>query len=102
MCVCVCVCVCASQDWEENNPSELAGVLAMYSELQVAFNGKGGNQVSMADLIVLGGCAAVEEAAKAAGEKTAAATKALVKRLSAHMKRYARMERRLAGLGVGS
>ena len=52
-----------------NNPSELAGVLAMYSELQVAFNGKGGNQVSMADLIVLGGCAAVEEAAKAAGDK---------------------------------
>ena len=58
-----------SQDWEVNRPSELDEVLTMYGKLQAAFNGKGGNQVSMADLIVLGGCAAVEEATKAAGDK---------------------------------
>lgn len=57
------------KDWEVNRPSELASVLGMYGKVQAAFNGKGGNQVSMADLIVLGGCAAVEEAAKAAGDK---------------------------------
>jgi catalase-peroxidase len=57
------------KDWEVNRPSELAEVLDMYGKVQAAFNGKGGNQVSMADLIVLGGCAAVEEAAKAAGDR---------------------------------
>ena len=55
------------KDWDVNNPSELESVLSMYTGIQSDFNDKGGVQVSMADLIVLGGCAAVEEAAKAAG-----------------------------------
>ena len=56
--------------WEVNNPTELAKVLATLEEIQQEFNASqaGGNkQVSLADLIVLGGCAAVERAAKNAG-----------------------------------
>ena len=52
--------------WEVNNPAQLAGVLSTYEGIQAEFNA-GGNSVSMADLIVLGGCAAVEKAAKDAG-----------------------------------
>ena len=56
------------KDWDVNNPAELAKVLKKLDAIQQAFNaGKGGKKVSMADLIVLGGCAAVEKAAKAAG-----------------------------------
>jgi catalase-peroxidase len=57
------------KDWEVNHPTELAQVLAKLEEVQKAFNAKaaGGKQVSLADLIVLGGCAAVEQAAHAAG-----------------------------------
>ncbi|HXD78500.1 MAG TPA: catalase/peroxidase HPI [Puia sp.] len=57
------------KDWEVNNPAELANVLKMLEGIQKAFNGKdgGGKAVSMADLIVLGGCAGVEQAAKNAG-----------------------------------
>ncbi|MBU0750658.1 MAG: catalase/peroxidase HPI [Gammaproteobacteria bacterium] len=51
------------KDWEANEPSKLAKVLAALEGVQKAF----GKKVSLADLIVLGGCAAVEQAAKAAG-----------------------------------
>ena len=57
------------KDWEVNQPSQLAGVLAKLETVQTGFNtGRSdGKSVSMADLIVLGGSAAVEAAAKAAG-----------------------------------
>jgi catalase-peroxidase len=57
------------KDWEVNQPAELAKVLAILEPIQKEFNGaqSGGKKVSLADLIVLGGCAAVEEAAKKAG-----------------------------------
>jgi catalase-peroxidase len=57
------------RDWEVNNPDELAAVLRALSGIQDAFNNAqiGGKRVSLADLIVLGGCAAVEQAAKNAG-----------------------------------
>jgi catalase-peroxidase len=71
------------KDWEVNQPATLAKVLKKLEAIQKEFNGpqsngnksngsKGGNKgkkVSLADLIVLGGCAAVEEAAKKAGHK---------------------------------
>jgi catalase-peroxidase len=52
--------------WEVNNPGELRRVLGTLEGVQAGFN-SGGSTVSLADLIVLGGCAAVEAAAKAAG-----------------------------------
>ncbi len=57
------------RDWEVNDPAELAKVLETLREIQADFNGSqtGGKKVSLADLIVLGGCAAVEQAAKNAG-----------------------------------
>lgn len=57
------------KDWEANNPAQLAKVLAALEGVQSAFNGaqSGGKKVSLADLIVLGGSAAIEQAAKAAG-----------------------------------
>ena len=57
------------KDWEVNQPAELAKVLQKLEAIQKEFNGaqSGGKKVSLADLIVLGGCAAVEEAAKKAG-----------------------------------
>jgi catalase-peroxidase len=57
------------KDWEVNQPAELAKVLESLAAIQKDFNvaQSGGKQVSLADLIVLGGCAAVEEAAKKAG-----------------------------------
>jgi catalase-peroxidase len=57
------------KDWEVNNPAELAKALKKLETIQGDFNNsaKGGKKVSLADLIVLGGCAAVEKAAKAAG-----------------------------------
>jgi catalase-peroxidase len=57
------------KDWEANQPAELAKVLQKLEAIQKDFNGpqSGGKKVSLADLIVLGGCAAVEEAAKKAG-----------------------------------
>jgi catalase-peroxidase len=55
-------------DWEANNPAELATVLRTLEGIQQQFNADAGStQVSLADLIVLGGCAAVEKAAKDAG-----------------------------------
>ena len=57
------------KDWEVNNPSQLAKVLDALTKIQADFNANTGDkQVSMADLIVLGGCAGVEEAARNAGE----------------------------------
>jgi catalase-peroxidase len=57
------------KEWEANNPPELAKVLQILEGIQQDFNSaqSGGKQVSLADLIVLGGCAAVEQAAKIAG-----------------------------------
>jgi catalase-peroxidase len=59
------------KDWEVNQPTELAKVLQKLEAIQKEFNGgrSGGKKVSLADVIVLGGCAAVEEAAKKAGHK---------------------------------
>jgi catalase-peroxidase len=60
------------KDWEANDPAALAEVLRTLEEIQQDFNHSqsGGKLVSLADLIVLGGCAAVEEAAKKAGHDT--------------------------------
>jgi len=57
------------KDWAVNQPQHLATVLQKLEAIQQEFNGSaaGGKKVSLADLIVLGGCAAVEKAAKAAG-----------------------------------
>ena len=57
------------KDWEVNDPQQLAKVLGVLESIQKAFNAAqpGGRQVSLADLIVLGGCAAVDKAAKDAG-----------------------------------
>ncbi|QCK15699.1 catalase/peroxidase HPI [Mangrovivirga cuniculi] len=56
------------KDWEVNNPEQLAKVLAAYEKIQKEFNkSNGAKKISMADLIVLGGAAAVEQAAANAG-----------------------------------
>jgi catalase-peroxidase len=54
-------------DWEVNEPDQLAAVLEALGAIGESFNSAGGALISLADLIVLGGCAAVEEAARAAG-----------------------------------
>lgn len=51
-------------NWEANNPAQLKSVLSVYEQIQKNL----GNRISMADLIVLGGCAAVEKAAHNAGQ----------------------------------
>ena len=58
------------KDWEVNQPAQLTKVLAALEGIRSAFNAAqtGGKKISLADLIVLGGCAAVEQAAKAAGQ----------------------------------
>jgi len=58
------------KDWEVNQPAQLAQVLATLERIQAQFNGaqSGGKKISLADLIVLGGVAAVEQAAKLAGQ----------------------------------
>jgi len=57
------------KDWEVNEPAKLAKVLSKLEAIQKEFNAaqKGGKKVSLADLIILGGCAAVDAAAKKAG-----------------------------------
>lgn len=57
------------KDWAANDPEQLAKVLRTLEEIQREFNASApeGKQLSLADLLVLGGCAAVEKAAKAAG-----------------------------------
>ena len=59
------------KDWEVNQPAQLANVLKTLERFQTEFNGaqSGGKKVSLADLIILGGCAAVEQAAKSAGHE---------------------------------
>ncbi|MEY4576217.1 MAG: catalase/peroxidase [Pseudomonadota bacterium] len=59
------------KDWEANQPAQLAKVLKTLSGIQTAFNSaqSGGKKVSLADLIVLGGSAGIEQAAKNAGYK---------------------------------
>lgn len=61
------------KNWEANNPSQLAKVLKVLEGIQKEFNGSqsGGKAVSLADLIVLGGNAAIEKAAQDAGHKVA-------------------------------
>ena len=57
------------KDWEVNDPAELAGALQALEQVRSEFNGSqsGGVRISLADLIVLAGCAAVEQAARDAG-----------------------------------
>jgi catalase-peroxidase len=57
------------KDWEVNEPTELSSVLSALEQVQQDFNGSqsGGKRISLADLIVLAGCAAVEKAARDAG-----------------------------------
>ncbi len=57
------------RNWEANEPAKLAEVLQTLEQIQQDFNASSGNtRISLADLIVLGGCAAVEQAAKNAGQ----------------------------------
>jgi catalase-peroxidase len=62
------------KDWDVNQPAQLAKVLRTLEAIQKEFNASqsGGKKVSLADLIVLGGCAAIEKAAKAAGDNVEA------------------------------
>ncbi|MEI7879756.1 MAG: catalase/peroxidase HPI [bacterium] len=62
------ICLAPQKDWAVNQPAQLAKVLKALEALQKAFNNSqsGGKKVSLADLIVLGGCAAIEAAAKKA------------------------------------
>ena len=71
------------KDWEVNNPAELAKVLERLEGIQKDFNGtkSGGKKVSLADLIVLGGGAAIEQAAKKAGLRRAGALHARAARM---------------------
>ena len=59
------------KDWDVNQPAELAAILQKLEAIQADFNSAqtGGKQVSLADLVVLAGCAAVEAAAKKAGHE---------------------------------
>ena len=63
------------KDWKANQPDELAKVLPILEKVQADFNKAqtGGKKVSLADLIVLGGCAGVEQAAKKAGQDVSVA-----------------------------
>ncbi|MFZ4737333.1 MAG: catalase/peroxidase HPI [Bradymonadia bacterium] len=65
------LCLAPQKDWEANQPAQLAKVLGVLEGVQQAFNAAqaGGKRVSLADLIVLGGSAAIEQAAKAAGHE---------------------------------
>ena len=74
------------KDWAVNEPAELASVLQTLEQIQQDFNvaQSGGKRISLADLIVLGGCAAVEKAARDAGHDD-------------HRAVHARAHRRLAG-----
>ena len=59
------------KEWAVNDPAQLGDILRTLEEIQAEFNNSqfGGKKVSLADLIVLGGCAAVEQAAKNAGQE---------------------------------
>jgi len=56
------------KDWAANKPSQLAKVLKTLEGIQATFNEQGGKQISLADLIVLAGCAGIEKAAKNGGQ----------------------------------
>ncbi|MCC6155933.1 MAG: catalase/peroxidase HPI [Candidatus Hydrogenedentes bacterium] len=66
---CARIRLAPQKDWKVNNPAELAKVLQSLEKVQADFNKSlsGGKKVSLADVIVLGGCAAIEAAAKKAG-----------------------------------
>ncbi|WP_370314129.1 catalase/peroxidase HPI [Sagittula sp.] len=57
------------KDWEVNEPEQLAQVLSVLEGIKSGFDAKGAKKVSIADLIVLGGAAAIEKAAKAGGQE---------------------------------
>jgi len=63
------ICLSPQKDWEINNPKQLSEVLGVLEKIQHDFNGSqlGGKKISMADMIVLAGCASIEKAAKRAG-----------------------------------
>jgi catalase-peroxidase len=61
------ICLAPQKFWEANQPAMLSKVLEQLNSIRSAFNASGTTSISMADMIVLGGCAAVEQAAKAAG-----------------------------------
>ena len=63
------ICLAPQKDWEVNNPSQLSKVLDALKNIQTTFNDTASDnkKVSLADLIVLGGCAGIEQAAKNAG-----------------------------------
>ena len=63
------LCLQPQKDWEINSPSELQKILHVLQKIQSDFNAERDKKVSIADVIVLGGCAAVEEAARRAGKK---------------------------------
>ena len=65
------ICLAPQKDWEVNNPAELAGVLETLEQIRTEFSGTqtDGKSVSLADLIVLAGCAGVEQAARNAGHE---------------------------------
>ncbi|KQC10774.1 MAG: hydroperoxidase [Smithella sp. SDB] len=65
------ICLAPQKDWEVNQPDQLAKVLKTITGIQREFNktAKGGKKVSLADLIVLAGCAGIEQTAKNAGHK---------------------------------
>jgi catalase-peroxidase len=56
------------KDWEVNNPKELSKIIKIYEKIQTSFNNNK-KSISVADLIVLGGCVGIEKAAKKAGSK---------------------------------
>jgi catalase-peroxidase len=66
------IALAPQKDWAVNNPAELATVLPVLQTIQGDFNAaqSGGKRISLADMIVLGGCAAVEKAAHNAGHDT--------------------------------
>ncbi|MXZ04833.1 MAG: catalase/peroxidase HPI [Rhodothermaceae bacterium] len=63
------LCLEPQKNWEVNNPSELQQTLGVLQKVQEGFYAEHDKMVSLADLIVLGGCSAVEEAARRAGHK---------------------------------
>ena len=63
------LCLEPQKNWEVNNPSELQKILHVLQKIQSDFNVERDKKVSLADVIVLGGCAAIEEAARSAGHK---------------------------------
>ena len=71
--MCARVCLAPQKDWDVNEPAELSAVLQVLEGVRSKFNAAqaDGKGISMADMIVLAGCAAVEEAAKKAGHEVA-------------------------------